>query len=215
MKTFIVTVFVILGLMVASAFGLGWILNTPRSWHNFSAQDWTAFSELYGALLGPLFSGFAFAGILWTIQLQRRELRETRKELAKAAEAQAAQVEVAQLSARLDASRALYEYYDALFREVLKGKFSRKAELFINIKSLRDTNLDLWSGLDEATLTEETADALYPAFLKGLKEARLNSAIEMHRVRDVLREKAQIASITMQSPGQTMAANAVMKSDEA
>ncbi len=45
------------------------------------------FGDLFGGL-NTIFSGFAFAGVLITILMQMRELKETRQELKKSAEAQ-------------------------------------------------------------------------------------------------------------------------------
>lgn len=86
--------------------------------------DWTqrgTFGDMFGAV-NALFSGLAFAGIIYTITLQRQELslqREelalTRNELARTAVAQekselalAAQAQVATVSARLSAANYLY-----------------------------------------------------------------------------------------------------------
>jgi hypothetical protein len=86
--------------------------------------DWThrgTFGDMFGAV-NALFSGLAFAGIIYTITLQRQELslqREelalTRNELARTAVAQekselalAAQAQAATVSARLSAANYLY-----------------------------------------------------------------------------------------------------------
>jgi hypothetical protein len=108
-KTFLLTVGIILVLMVGSAFGVAWLIGAPPL-REFSSQDWTAFSELYGATVGTLFAGLAFAGVIWTIHLQRRELFETREELRRTADAQAAQVETAKQVAKLNALATLLEF---------------------------------------------------------------------------------------------------------
>ncbi len=50
-------------------------------------EDRALFGDMFGGL-GALFSGFAFMGLIYTIILQREDLKLTRKELAKTAEAQ-------------------------------------------------------------------------------------------------------------------------------
>jgi hypothetical protein len=129
------------------------------------AEGWSTFAEVYAATVGTLFGGLAFAGIIWTIMLQRRELalqrqelRETRKELERTAVAQEkseaalsaqgaalrAQVEVAQLSARLNAATALLEHHQELLTRInnsIHPDFSHHqktvAELVSELESIR------------------------------------------------------------------------------
>lgn len=114
---FALMVVVVLALMVMGYF---WV------WSLVPADEWSAFADVFGAIVGTLFGGLAFAGIIWTIllqrhelSLQRQELKETREELTRAADAQEkseaalnAQVEVAQLAARLNAATALLTHYE-------------------------------------------------------------------------------------------------------
>jgi hypothetical protein len=64
------------------------------------------FGDMFGAI-NALFSGLALAGIIYTIIIQREELRLTRDELKRAAEAQTNSAESLkkQLSQQTDASR--------------------------------------------------------------------------------------------------------------
>lgn len=90
-------------------------------------EDWTTrglFGDMFGAV-NALFSGLAFAGVLYTIalqreelQLQRRELEMTREELQRSATAQERseaalrdQAEILRLSARGMTLSALLEHY--------------------------------------------------------------------------------------------------------
>lgn len=109
---FAVLAAVVVALMVGAYF---WI------WSLVPAGKWGTFADVYGAVVGTLFSGLAFAGLILAVHLQRRELRETREELAKTATAQVesqkaheAHVEVAQQSARLSAATALLNHYQAI-----------------------------------------------------------------------------------------------------
>ncbi|MBY0321854.1 MAG: hypothetical protein K2X72_24230 [Reyranella sp.] len=94
-----------------------------------SFPDWQTrgqFGDIFG-VVNALFSGLAFAGLVYAIllqredlQLQREELRLTRDELERTADAQEqaeaalrAQVEVASQSARLSATNFLLEHYSA------------------------------------------------------------------------------------------------------
>jgi len=70
-------------------------------------NDWGAFADVYGAVVGTLFSGLAFAGLILTVHLQRRELRATRRELTRTADAQAAQAQTTKRVAQLSALTAL------------------------------------------------------------------------------------------------------------
>jgi uncharacterized protein YqgV (UPF0045/DUF77 family) len=90
-----------------------------------SWQDRGTFGDLFGAI-NALFSGLAFAAILYTIHFQREEIRLNRdeitlnrKELAKSVKAQQdsqsalkQQVEQTHLSATMNAMNTLIEYYN-------------------------------------------------------------------------------------------------------
>lgn len=83
------------------------------------------FGDTFGAI-NSLFSGLAFAGIIYTIllqrkelELQRQELRETRKELERAANAQESsgqqlkrQAENLKMTAKLNALSTLVNFYN-------------------------------------------------------------------------------------------------------
>ncbi len=83
------------------------------------------FGDMFGAV-NSLFSGLAFAGVIFTIYLQRqelalqrRELELTRTQLARSADAQekseqalARQVEALQRTARLSALSSVIEHYN-------------------------------------------------------------------------------------------------------
>lgn len=80
------------------------------------------FGDLFGGL-NALFTGLAFAGLIYTILLQRRELelqrgelRLTREELRASAEAQADQVTQLKVSADLSALTALVNVYGTLLQ---------------------------------------------------------------------------------------------------
>lgn len=84
------------------------------------------FGDSFGSI-NALFSGFAFAGIIYTIllqkkelTLQRQELADTRIELRRSADAQERserafqkQIEMMNLSARLNALNSAVEYYNS------------------------------------------------------------------------------------------------------
>ncbi len=95
----------------------------------FFLPDWTSrgqFGDLFGSVNG-LFSGLAFAGLIYTIMLQREELglqrnelELTRTELSRTAAAQElsekslkAQVEIVRDSGRMAAAEALLRHYRA------------------------------------------------------------------------------------------------------
>ena len=92
-----------------------------------SLPDWPTrgqFGDVFGAV-NALFSGLAFAGLIYTVflqreelSLQRKELELTRQELQRSAHAQEqseialrGQAESASLSARLNTTSALLEHY--------------------------------------------------------------------------------------------------------
>lgn len=94
----------------------------------FGLDTWDqrgTFGDLFGAV-NSLFSGLAFAGLMYTIfqtqqdlELQRKEVTANRKQLIKSAKAQqksekalAAQVEQMKVAQRLDALKTLINYYN-------------------------------------------------------------------------------------------------------
>lgn len=90
-------------------------------------EDRALFGDSFG-LINSLFSGFAFAGIIYTIilqrkelALQRQELKETRMELERSADAQEKsekqqrrQSENLKITAKLNALSTLVSYYSDL-----------------------------------------------------------------------------------------------------
>lgn len=103
-----------------------WILSAILIF--FGLDDWSdrgTFGDLFGAV-NALFSGLAFAGLIYTIVLQKQDLEMQRKEivlnrteLKKSAKAQqksenalTAQVEQMKLTARLNALKTLIDYYN-------------------------------------------------------------------------------------------------------
>lgn len=89
----------------------GWLADLTNK------MDRGTFGDMFGAV-NSLFSGLAFATLIYTTFLQRWELRETRKELMRTAAAQEAsetalrvQAEAAAKSANLAAVNALLTYY--------------------------------------------------------------------------------------------------------
>lgn len=95
----------------------------------FSFDNWTdrgTFGDLFGAI-NALFSGLAFAALIYTILLQRKEINQNkeeivlnRKELSKSVKAQQAtskalisQAEQTHLTAKINAMNSLMSYYNS------------------------------------------------------------------------------------------------------
>lgn len=103
------------------------------------------FGDIFGGI-NALFTGLAFAGVIYTVLLQRRELglqrdelRLTRDELARSATAQTEQVVQLKESARLAALTALLNVNSAnlqplreLQREPMRNLAAKKADLIVN-----------------------------------------------------------------------------------
>lgn len=53
-----------------------------------SAQSWGTFGDFIGGILNPIFALFAFYWLTYSVRLQVKELKDTRQELQKAADAQ-------------------------------------------------------------------------------------------------------------------------------
>lgn len=53
-----------------------------------SLEKWGTFGDFFGGILNPIFGLFAFYWLTYSVRLQIKELKETRKELKKAAKAQ-------------------------------------------------------------------------------------------------------------------------------
>jgi uncharacterized membrane protein (DUF485 family) len=101
------------------------IITLPLFYEDISER--ALFGDSFG-LINSLFSGFAFAGIIYTIllqrkelSLQRKELQETRLELKRSATAQEAsekqlkrQSENLKITAKLNALSTLVSYYSDL-----------------------------------------------------------------------------------------------------
>ncbi len=118
-----------------------------------SLDNWSdrgTFGDLFGAV-NALFSGLAFAGLIYTIYLQkqdliiqRREIELNRNELKKAAKAQqhsekalVDQVEQMKISAKLNALNTLINYYNTQISNsnnseeiITKAKLKRRETIF-------------------------------------------------------------------------------------
>lgn len=88
------------------------------------------FGDMFGAV-NTLFSGLAFAGLIYTIylqsnelSLQRDELKLTREELAKSADAQESQVESMLKTAKINAISIKIQYLTTLYTNRKKAMYN-------------------------------------------------------------------------------------------
>lgn len=108
------------------------------------------FGDLFGAV-NALFSGLAFAGLIYTIilqkediEIQRKEIAQNRAELKKSANAQKQQVEQMKLTARLDALKTLIDYYNIQItnpnapEEIIQKAKARRKKTILEIDALID-----------------------------------------------------------------------------
>ncbi len=134
----------------------------------FGLDNWSdrgTFGDLFGAV-NALFSGLAFAGLIYTIvlqkqdlELQRKEIAQNRTELKKSANAQqkseqalVEQVEQMKITAKLNALKTLIEYYNIVIANpnntaeiVTKAKEKRKStikEIDILVDRIDDDDLE-------------------------------------------------------------------------
>lgn len=133
-RPLIILVSIIIVLWLFSLIGLSYFINSPT--------ERGTFGDSFGAI-NALFSGFAFAGIIYTILLQRKELslqrielRETRKELRRSADAQEKsekalikQIENMKIAAKVSALNTLLSHYN---EEVKRGMPSREKQPLLN-----------------------------------------------------------------------------------
>ncbi len=86
----------------------------------YSEHGWDVkgqFGDTFGAL-NALFSGLAFAGVIYTILLQRKELKLTREELKKAAEAQTKSEEALRKQVKSMSMTALINGYTTFIQSI-------------------------------------------------------------------------------------------------
>lgn len=118
----------------------------------FFLPDWQTrgqFGDVFGAA-NALFSGLAFAGLIYAIllqredlELQRKELEMTRQELTRSAAAQEqseialrAQAEAASQSARLSATNFLLEHYKAELKAMRTTAFTANDPRLVRMHEL-------------------------------------------------------------------------------
>ncbi len=119
--------------------------------------DRGTFGDLFGAV-NALFSGLAFAALLYTIVLQRDEIRQNREEIVlnrrelskgaklqqKAQQVLIQQVEQTHLSAKMNAMRTLVDYYNNQIAnpkssdEVIEKAKQKRKQIIIQIDGLID-----------------------------------------------------------------------------
>ena len=131
--------------------------------------DRGTYGDMFG-VVNALFSGLAFAGIIYTIYLQkielglqRKELEDTRKELKRSAEAQekseialSQQAQASAMSAQLSAINYLLSYYDAEGSRI-GGAFTEGSPMHLRFEDLQKRRNKLLKILDE-TYEKVTAD---------------------------------------------------------
>ena len=127
--------------------------------------DWTTrgqFGDIFGAV-NALFSGLAFAGLIYAILLQREdlglqreELKLTREELQRTANAQEqseialrAQADAAAQSARLNATNFLLEHYKSKLDGMRQGAFAVGDPRYSERQNLQTKERMLVQMLDE------------------------------------------------------------------
>ena len=132
--------------------------------------DWNnrgLFGDMFGSV-NSLFAGLAFAGVIYTIllqrnelALQRRELELTREQLTRSAKAQELSEEALreqgttlQLTAKLNALSALIDHYDILIKN--EGNASKK----IGLQQERVRYIKILKALLD-TFAPETAEELF------------------------------------------------------
>jgi hypothetical protein len=126
----------------------------------FFLDDWPnrgTFGDLFGAV-NALFSGLAFAALIYTIVLQREEIRQNREEIVlnrkelvkasklqkKAQEVLSQQVEQTHLSAKMNAMRTIVEYYNNQItnpkstEETIEKAKQKRRQIIIQIDELID-----------------------------------------------------------------------------
>jgi cell division protein FtsB len=177
--------------MTALAVAIAVLMPVPHDASFLATQaDWTLFADVFGSVGGTIFSGLAFAGLIWTIRIQQQELKETREELAKTATAQVesqkaheAHVRVAQQSARLSAATALLSHYD--------GQMYRLAETI------------------EVSLNEKKANQT--ADLERMSVKRTEVRKEIYALRDELRDLVRYAEVVSETLPQETAGTVTVK----
>lgn len=127
--------------------------------------DWETrgqFGDMFG-VVNSIFSGLAFAGVIYAIllqredlALQREELKLTRQELRRSAEAQekseralSAQASASTQSAKLSAINYLLDHYESELRKLHGSAFRQGDPRVAQIKSLEQKRAHLMSLLDE------------------------------------------------------------------
>lgn len=127
--------------------------------------DWAArgqFGDMFGAV-NTLFSGLAFAGVVYAIllqredlALQREELALTRKELTRSAEAQekselalTAQAEASRQSARLAMINSLVDHYDKQLSQYRNMAFGQNDPRNVQVQEWTRKRLQLLRLMDD------------------------------------------------------------------
>jgi hypothetical protein len=129
-------------IIVVSLWGLSWYLITNSRW----LLDWNArgtFGDMFGAV-NALFSGLAFAGVIYAIylqtkelKLQREELSQTRKEIERSASAQEATERALNKQVQLQALASSINVESSLLQGARLGTV-RREDAESRIKSLRE-----------------------------------------------------------------------------
>jgi large-conductance mechanosensitive channel len=82
-----------------------------RVFYSKAPADWGVFGDLVGGVLNPLVALFALVMLIKSVQIQRRELAETRKELSESKKAQEEMAKHQLMAAKIAAFTVLYQHY--------------------------------------------------------------------------------------------------------
>lgn len=139
------------------------IIWATSGWLVSSTKDPGQFGDMFGAV-NALFSGLAFATLIYTVflqrrelQLQREELAETRKELRRSAAAQEAseaalraQAETAELTATLSTTHTLLTYYRDARTELMQRSVQLEPDIPRKIAFLEKKEQPLYALLEDS-----------------------------------------------------------------
>lgn len=95
----VLTVIAILAAMILIVPIVGYVLMYGSS-PAYSHEKWAQFGDFLGGVLNPLYAFLAFLALLYTINIQRTELKQARAEFRRSADAAQQQIDHLKLSAK-------------------------------------------------------------------------------------------------------------------
>lgn len=167
MVAFIVVLLVVM--LLFAHFFVGWDLPLVSVKHASTAEHWGQLGDFFGGILNPVLSFLALMAVLYSINIQRLELKETRKEIKESNYIQNSQTEIYRQQSMESSLMALLQMHSQVRDQLQNREKSGRLAISQVIEEF-DSYVDLAILLDD--LDSESARDTIKSFVSRFMLAR-------------------------------------------